>query len=67
MRGETIKSYTKAMLSWVEFNDKKIDKKLNIEESDGIYENEVVPQPKEVQLVLEHSDARARVDQGYFP
>jgi integrase len=64
MKGDAIKSYIKAIKSWAEFNDKKIEKKLNIEEGDGVYEYEVVPQPKETQSVLDHSDARAKVAGG---
>jgi integrase len=59
--GVTITSYVKALKSWVRFNGKRLDEKVNVPESEARYADEVVPRPEEVQALFDHSSSRVKV------
>jgi integrase len=59
--GVTITSYVKALKSWVRFNGKRLDEKVNVPESEARYADEVVPRPEEVQALFDHSSPRVKV------
>ena len=61
MSGVTIWSYVKAVKSWTRFNGTRLEEKVNIPESEPKYAGEVVPSPREVQSLLDHSPLRVKV------
>jgi hypothetical protein len=61
MSGVTVWSYVKAVKSWARFNGTRLDEKVNIPEGEPKYIGEVVPTPREVQSLLDHSPLRVKV------
>ena len=59
--GTTITSYVKSVKSWMRFNGKRIDEKVNVPESESTYGDELVPKPADIQTLLHHSDLRGKV------
>lgn len=63
LAGSYIVNYVKATKNWLEFNDKKITRKIKVSKSDEYekYAKEKPPTPDELRKILHMADFRTRV------